>query len=364
MNASIVIAGSGIAASAVMLYLQKNGFQATQIAPLEKRADKIGETLSCSANRILKELDIWDVFLKQEYLINDQIFTAWESPILRRQSIFSNSDGSNWSIERNDFENFLRLRVDNGHHRRLYNKVQNCRNIPHGIELELDDHQSIETDFLFDCSGRSGIASRRFGRRQRIDNMICFYSFLTQIDTDIEPTVGIMTEAVKNGWWYSAILPDNRMIVSFYTYSDLVTHSISKNLQAWRVLIEKAPLTCQRIESAGYSVLTTPSASDAGMVIQSEVSGEHWIAAGDAVGSLDPLSSHGMTQALWSGCRAAQAYIKSMKGDPSGIVQYRQTLTQAMFAYQTELIQKYRCVDRFADHPFWQRRVSLNFHNQ
>jgi|GEM_PF-5765511 len=54
----------------------------------------------------------------------------------------------------------------------------------------------------------------------------------------------------------------------------------------------------QRIQSAGFSAMAAPAASDAGMLIQSEISGEHWVAAGDAMASLDPLSSHGMTQAL------------------------------------------------------------------
>ena len=105
--------------------------------------------------------------------------------------------------------------------------------------------------------------------------------------------------------------------------------------------------------------MDAPLASDAGMLSLTEISGEHWIAAGDALASLDPLSSHGMTQALWSGCRAAQACIKSLQGDQFGVELYRQTIAQAMKAYRTELLQKYRSVHRFAELPFWQRRGSL-----
>ena len=105
--------------------------------------------------------------------------------------------------------------------------------------------------------------------------------------------------------------------------------------------------------------MDAPLASDAGMLSLTEISGEHWIAAGDALASLDPLSSHGMTQALWSGCRAAEVCIKSLQGDHSGVEQFRQTITQAMQAYQTELSQKYKSVHRFSELPFWQRRGSL-----
>lgn len=361
MNADIVVVGSGIAASAAMLCLSSKGVSATQIAPLEKSSDKIGETLSCSANRILKELQLWDDFQDQGYLVHDLVFSAWEQQTLNRQSRFSASEGSNWSIDRRDFEAFLRTRLDNTQHRRLLCKIKNCRQTSDGLTLELDDQQALHAQFVIDCSGRSAIVGRRFGTRHRIDNMICYYSFIQQSDHEIEPTIGIMVEAVHNGWWYSAILPDNRMIVSFYTYPDLVHPHLTRNLQAWQALIGQASLTYQRITSAGYSVLEAPLASDAGMLIQSEISGAHWIVAGDALATLDPLSSHGMTQALWSGCRAAKACVLSLQGDDSGIEQFKHTTTQAMQAYQTELIQKYRSVTRYADQPFWQRRGALDF---
>lgn len=361
MRADIVVVGSGIAASAALLSLSQQGLSATQIAPSEKSTDTIGETLSCSANRILKELQLWDAFLDRRYLVHDNVFSAWEDPSLMRQTRFSNTEGSNWSIDRKDFEDFLRAQSDNGHHQRLLNKIQRCSLVGDSVRLELDNQQTLDARFVIDCSGRASVIGRRLSSRHRIDNMLCYYSFIKQIDTEVEPTVGIMIEAVNNGWWYSAILPDHRMIISFYTYSDCVPSHLNRNLQAWQILIDHAPLTRQRIESAGYAVLDSPLVSDAGILIQEEISGKHWIATGDALATLDPLSSHGMTQALWSGWRAAEAAVQSIRGDHSRVVRYQQTMTQAMQAYQTELIQKYQSVHRFAEQPFWQRKVSLTF---
>lgn len=364
MNPDIVVVGSGIAASAAMLSLKQQGLSATHIAPPEKLSDKIGETLSCSANRILKEFQLWENFLDRGYLVHDLVFSAWEEPFLTRQSRFSNTEGSNWSIDRRDFEDFLRAHSDNGYHQRLFNKVQRCSVVSKGLRLELDNQQTINAKYVIDCSGRAAVIGRRLGTRQRLDNMLCYHSFIKQIDLEIEPTVGIMIEAVKNGWWYSAILPDSRMIVSFYTYSDFVPPHLNRDLQAWKLIIDQSPLTCQRIMSAGYAVLETPTASDAGMLIQTEASGNHWIATGDALATLDPLSSHGMTQALWSGWRAAEAAVQSIGGDHSGVERYKQTMNQAMQSYQAELVKKYQSVHRFAEYPFWQRRVSLTFPTQ
>lgn len=361
MNADIVVVGSGIAASAALLYLKQQGSSVVQVAPIEKSSDKIGETLSCSSNRIIKELQLWAPFQDRGYLIHDTVFSAWENPALTRQSRFSNVEGSNWSIDRRDFEDFLRLHSNQSHHTRLWKKLQNCSQSPEGLSLELDDQTVIQARFVIDCSGRSALVARRLSTRHRIDHMICYYSFIRQHDTEIEPTVGIMIEAVKNGWWYSAILPDNRMIISLYTYPDLVHQHLNRDLRSWLSLVDEAPLTCQRIESAGYAVEEAPLAMDAGMQIQEEISGKHWIAAGDALASLDPLSSHGMTQALWSGCRAAEACFKAINGDYSGVERFRQTMSLAMQAYQTEILEKYRSVHRFAEQPFWQRRGSLTF---
>jgi flavin-dependent dehydrogenase len=364
MNTDIVVVGSGIAASAALLTLKQQGFSAIQIAPSEKATERIGETLSCSANRILKELKLWDAFRDRGYLVNDLVFSAWETPSLTRQSRLSTIEGSNWSIDRRDFEDFLRHQVDSSHHRRLFNKVQNCHFVENSLELELDNQQALRAQFVIDCSGRASVIGGRLTKRYRIDNMICYYSFIKQTDHEIEPTVGLMIEAVENGWWYSAILPDNRMIISFYTYPDLVHAQPHRDIQAWDILIKQAPLTRQRIESAGYAVLEPSLTIDAGMIHQADLSGEHWCAAGDALGTLDPLSSHGMTQALWSGRRVAEACSRALRGDDSGLGQLKQTMHQAMQAYQTELLQKYRSVHRFTEHPFWQRRGSLNFQTE
>lgn len=361
MNADIVVAGSGIAASAAMLYLRQSGYSVIQIAPPEKASEKIGETLSCSANRIIKELGILELFLSRKYLIHDTVFSAWENSSLTRQSRFSAGEGSNWSIDRRDFEDFLRSHANHSHQRRLLNKIQNCSENVDGLSLELDDHTVIQARFVIDCSGRSAVIGRRFSQRHRVDNMICYYNFIKQSDTEIDPTIGIMVEAVAYGWWYSAVLPDNRMIISLYTYPDLVPQHLNRDLKAWLSVVYQAPLTSRRVESAGYLVQEAPVAVDAGMLIQEDISGRHWVAAGDALVSLDPLSSHGMTQALWSGCRAAEACIKSINGDYSAIDQLRQTMSLAIKAYQTELLQKYRSVQRYAEEPFWKRRGSLIF---
>lgn len=361
MNSDIVVVGSGIAASAAILSLKQQGLSVTQIAPPEKSSDKIGETLSCSANRILKELKLWEAFLERGYLVHDLVFSAWEEPTLSQQSRFSSTEGSNWSIDRRDFEDFLRAQSNNGYHKRLFNKIRHCSSIEGGIQLELDNKQTLNVKYVIDCSGRASVIGGRLSARHRIDNMLCYHSFMQQIDIEIEPTVGIMIEAVNNGWWYSAVLPDDRMIVSFYTYSDFVHPHLKRDLRAWQLIIDQAPLTSQRILSAGYAAEDAPLVSDAGMLIQTEVSGEHWIIAGDALATLDPLSSHGMTQALWSGWRAAEVAVQSIRGDHSGVERYKQTIKDAMQAYQTELIQKYQSVYRFAEYPFWQRRVSLPF---
>lgn len=363
MKAEFVVIGSGIAACAAMLYLKQCNQDVLQIAPQEKQTPKIGETLSSSANRLLKELQVWDAFLEQGYLVSDTVFSAWQEPTLHRQSKHSPTQGPNWSIDRNGFETFLRQQCSSDSSLRYFNKVRNCHPSEEGFELELDNQLSVKTRFLIDCSGRAAVAGSRLGKRYRIDNMLCFYNFLSQTDTDVEPTVGVMTEAVSNGWWYSAILPENKMVLSFYTYPDLVNEHLGKNIDAWIKLMNDAPLTCERIHSAGFSVTEPPLTSDAGMVIQTEMSGERWIVAGDAMASLDPLSSHGMTQALWSGLRAAQAMMKYKAGDRSLIQELDETMTQALAAYQIELRQKYQQVGRFAEQPFWQRRVGLNDRN-
>ncbi len=78
---------------------------------------------------------------------------------------------------------------------------------------------------------------------------------------------------------------------------------------------------------------------------------------GDAIVSFDPLSSHGMTTALWSGRKLAKAFIDLTISSRLKLDNYKKNISQGINNY-LEVKQKiYATEKRFLNNPFWKRRL-------
>ncbi len=98
-----------------------------------------------------------------------------------------------------------------------------------------------------------------------------------------------LIESVRDGWFYSALLPNVRYIATFTTDADLYAAGRARSSTYLNEQLRAAPLTMARIgrffaATAAFSAITTQRKA----VVQS-----NWMAVGDAARSYDPLSGHG-----------------------------------------------------------------------
>ena len=194
--------------------------------------------------------------------------------------------------------------------------------------------------------------------------MVAIFAVMDQIDGGIEPTPGILTESVPDGWWYSALLPGRRMIAAYFTDADFLQKGRDHD-QVWQQRIEETEFTKRRVTSAGFALSRAVSKArvvDAGTRIASSFHGANWTVAGDAAAAFDPLSLHGITSALWSGHRAAQAAIAVLNGDHQKLVEYAESLERGVTGFLQQRASIYAAEERYADRPFWSRRARSPMH--
>ena len=86
------------------------------------------------------------------------------------------------------------------------------------------------------------------------------------------------------------------------------------------------------------------------------MTGDGWIAAGDAAISFDPLSSQGIFNALYSGLKAGRALESHLSGKPSALELYDRHLTSIYDAYFQNCTMFYRYERRWPASTFWKRR--------
>jgi flavin-dependent dehydrogenase len=180
---------------------------------------------------------------------------------------------------------------------------------------------TLLADFLIDATGRRAAIARRLGARIVRDDTLLAHVFFINAATDDSYT---RIEAAEDGWWYRAPVPDGRTVVMF------VSSSPSPRGQA------RVPVLHRDASSARLD----------------RVAGDRWLAIGDAATALDPLSSHGLGNALFTGIRAADAIATGRFDD------YEDAVDRMWNVYVSRRRELYAAERRWPSSPFWSRRYT------
>ena len=111
------------------------------------------------------------------------------------------------------------------------------------------------------------------------------------------------------------------------------------------------------LERHGYALADRPRGADAGSARLDRFAGDGWLAAGDAAVAFDPLSSQGILTALYTGMKAGQALAAHLTDDSSALDAYAARLEEIHAAYRRNYAHFYAYERRWADRPFWRRRL-------
>jgi len=357
LGADVAIVGAGVSAAAAALTLRGSGLDVVAIGttPTGRRP---GEHLAAGARALLADLGVWEAFERDAHRPAHSTFSAWGTSELHERSFSLQPGGGGWYLDRARFERTLWAGVAPARIARILERVGRARLADGGWELTTRTGRTVPARFVLDCTGRTALVARRLASRIRADRQVAAFDLLTQHDRGVEPTPSVLVEARPDGWWYSTLVPDGRLAVAYFTDADLLPRGLRGDAGRWRALLSRAPLTARRVESAGYAAEGAPAITAACGQRLSTFTGDGWAAAGDAAAAFDPLSSHGITTALWAGREAALAAVAVLvHGDRSRLDAYRDSVERGVGRYHAEHRRMYALETRFRDRPYWRRRA-------
>jgi flavin-dependent dehydrogenase len=206
-----------------------------------------------------------------------------------------------------------------------------------------------------DATGRACIAARRHGaRRIPFDRLIGVAGIFSQSSSTSEEDYRTLVEAVADGWWYSALLPQSRIMVAYMTDADLIP-KLSAGVGAyWQSRLERTAYTHSRVK--GLPLLSSIRIVSARSEALDRIAGRNWLATGDAAISFDPLSSQGIYYALKSGLLAARAIEGYLEGNPTAIAEVSNWTRESFNRYWQMHLLHYCHEQRWPDSLFWRRR--------
>lgn len=361
----VAIIGGGPAASVCALALAQRGV--TDVLMLESgdySQFRIGESIPPESRRVFQALEIDAAFLQQGHAPCYGSCSYWGSDKRGYNDSLLNPRGHGWHLDRRNFNLFLAAQAQ----QRGVRVINNIRLLSSqaaadgtGFLLTLvqtsagqlsTKHLSLEADFVIDASGaRSLFARQRGSQKQESQPLVCLAARFAADSS--RPQAGLThLEAVEQGWWYGAQLPDASLLLTFYSDAPSIKALRAHEQPHWFKLLAAARNTDQLRNGAEMletGLMRFPAPSQC----LDSVSGPNWLAIGDAASTYDPITSQGIIKAMSNGLLAADTVAGRCTPAEYGAVikaEYRRYLEMRRYFYKLE--------QRWPDAPFWHRLQS------
>ena len=355
----VLIAGAGPAGAAAAIALARVApyLRVCLVhAPSDPRP-RLGEILSPVIAPILEQLGLWSAFTAQGYSPSHRAYSAWGEEVLTPNEFILHARGPAWRVDRNGFDRWLAEEAGGRVQRVARGKVAGLAREAEGWAVDCGDAGTLTAAFVIDATGRPAVLARRLGLTHIGDDRLTAHA-LHLAGASGGGFDELVVEATRDGWWYTAALPDGRRVVVCLTDPDIAKARGLREGEGWRralgetrhiAAIVGAPPADQipLVWPAGARRLAPPSLED-------------FLCVGDAAACFDPISAVGVPKALRSGLFAAYAVAdRFLRGDPSGIARFWAVAESEHQGYARGLAHYYGLERRWPDSPFWARRQVL-----
>ncbi|HEX8335389.1 MAG TPA: tryptophan 7-halogenase [Pyrinomonadaceae bacterium] len=356
----VLILGGGPAGAAAALSLRRHA-PSLSVALVEQSsydAPRVGETLPPTAQAVLEQLGVWETFVGCGHAPAYGTRAAWGSDELFDNEFIYHPAGRGWHLDRRRFDLML-AREAEGRGVKTYSGHKFTGSRPDGrgswllnAEAGQEGEALFNAPFVIDATGRRAAFATRRGVGKTLHDRLVGVS--VTFDAGPPGDTYTLVEPFDEGWWYSALLPGGKLVVFCMSDADIVKRLGLNSPDAWLDLLIRTRHTRERVRRA--TPTGVPSAHAAHTRRLERMTGESWLAVGDAATTFDPLSSQGILKSLRSGLLASYAVADYFKGINTGLEKYEALTAREFKAYLSARAEFYGRERRWQDSPFWRRR--------
>jgi flavin-dependent dehydrogenase len=356
----VVVIGGGPAGCSTALELVRIGYRCMLVEQSKYSNVRIGETLPSSIRKVLVDLGAWEPFRAAGYRPAFVVQSAWgHDQIGERDAIFD-PYGSGWHIDRCHFDRTLALLANAAGAQLMQGARVESIAVTCKGDWRLDINWSGQpftayAQVVVDASGHRSVLARRLGaRRITIDKLIGCVEFFRRSRSEIITPEVMLVESASDGWWYSAPLSNDRLVVAYMTDADIFSRLHGPTKSRLLEVISGAPRTAER--SKQFDLDIGPNVTLANSSRLDRIWGRNWIAVGDSAMAFDPLSGQGIYTAMKFGLEAAHAIGGFFSNKTELLAAYAADLSAEFDRYMLQRFSYYSLETRWAAKDFWRRR--------
>jgi flavin-dependent dehydrogenase len=357
----VVVLGGGPAGSATALALALRGYSVVLIERSDYRSQRVGETLPPAIKNPLTSLRVWEKFLADRHFPSFAIHSSWGQDRLYVNDFIFNPNGAGWHVDRVRFDAMLERAAENAGVSAYIGarptSCDRCQRDGWSVAMKWKDRRlDFRSRILVDATGRAALVARREGgQKVDYDRLIGIVGFYRPLRPGLASAKHTLVEAIDDGWWYSAVVPDGRIVAAYMTDADLYSTGRRRSTDYLVRQLHKSVHTAERLEDCALE--SSPIVAAANSSRMSLIAGRNWLAVGDAASAFDPLSSQGVWTALQTGLGAARAIERHLNGDAAAFRNYSSAVRSFFAQYLHIRDGFYRREQRWPQSPFWQRRL-------
>jgi len=357
---SVVIIGGGPAGSSCAIALTKQRVQDILVIETGDYSKfVIGESIPPNSKRILKSLGVFKDFSAENHLPCYGVCSYWGDDKRGYNDTILSPFGHGWHLDRKRFNRFLgeqaqkngvdveinatfknSVQLNNGSFRITY--AQN------GIEIQ------VNSKFVVDASGARSLFAKQQGSTPFEGEPLICLGRRFKISDAAKISSLTRIEATEHGWWYGAKLPYNEMLIAFYTDQKTVKQTKMHQVDHWVHALNKTvsiKIGVEEVNALDKTIKGFPARS----FCLSKITGENWLAIGDAASAYDPITSRGIYKSLTDGSYAAECIFKVLNNSEYSLIDFETYIIQNYTSYLRERTHYYTSEQRWKDSLFWNK---------
>lgn len=349
IKTDVIILGSGISGLVLSTLLTRGKISHVILDRIQKQKPMaLAETLPPSAMGLLEELDLISVFTQTAVKKTYGYHALWGSSQLQTVDFFY-SNPYKYGLKLNKQATLDSLREKVAKSICSYHQLNTIEFSEKEVLVKISQQNGetiIEGKWIIDATGRNrALLNVLKIPVQEYDDLMAFSCHLP-ITKHHSLIHEVYTESFAHGWGIVSALSEDKQVMTLFTRKSNGMHQELTQYDYWKtILADTHYLKDFLAEKAPDQIIGKKANSSA----STSFSGSNWIAIGDAAFTFDPLSSHGITNAVYTAKKAFDLISTSAYNSS----QHQNDLKAIFKAYLNSKNGMYQSETRWREEDFW-----------